>query len=466
MMSTHRLVCIGMLFALPLTGFSQQAAPEPKPETPEETKRSKIVLEKDTLEAESALDAAKLNKQLAAQIEETRKLEVENALLEQKQRAAQATLKAEKELLELQNAKHQAEFTKTLAELEAEKKRLQGENELTEAKNQKALSELKFTQDKLVLENAALREQQTKQSIEIQMAQEKLNAELVEINLAKTKMDIELAKYQMEQTRLNTDLQLREQKQTWKKEVNRDLTYPLEPFKDGVLAISDRRIPLNGVIIEGTSDYVGERIDYFNNQSPEQPIFIIIDRCPGGSVMEGYRIIKTMEASKAPIHVIVKSFAASMAATILTVADDSYAYPNAIILHHQPWSVSWGNLTQQKEQLDIFKEWARRLHTPVAEKMGVSLDEFYKQMYEKNSEGDWQEFADAAKKLKWVENVVDTIREEGVIKMPEDEAPQPRWYFASDKADVTTEEKAFIRLPQPEPFDFYFLYNPYDRYRW
>jgi ATP-dependent Clp protease protease subunit len=182
--------------------------------------------------------------------------------------------------------------------------------------------------------------------------------------------------------------------------------------------------------------------------------------------MEGYRIIKTMEASKAPVHVIVKSFAASMAATILTVADDSYAYPNAIILHHQPWSVSWGNLTQQQEQMDIFKEWARRLHTKVAEKMGVSLDEFYKQMYEKNSEGDWQEFADKAKELKWVEHVVDTIREEGVIKMPVDEAPQPQWYFASAKDEVAPNAKAFVRLPQPEPFDFYFLYNPTGHYRW
>ena len=77
-----------------------------------------------------------------------------------------------------------------------------------------------------------------------------------------------------------------------------------------------------------------------------------IDRCPGGSVMEGYRIVKAMQASKAPIHVVVKSFAASMAAVITTLAVHSYAYPNAVILHHQMSTGANGNMTQIKEQVE------------------------------------------------------------------------------------------------------------------
>lgn len=450
----------------PLT-MAQDKAPDAKAESPEELQRNKVVAEKDSLEAENALAAARVAKELTAQIEETKKLEIQNALLEEKQKAAISALKAEKEMLETQNAKQEEEYKKALAALVAEKNRLVGENELDDAKHQKALAELKFAQDKLVLENGTLKEAQNKQSIEIQMQQEKLNADLSELNFEKTKTDIELANYQMAKMKLDTDIQLRDQKEKWKSEVNHDLEYPLQPFTNGLLTISDRRIPLNGVIMEGTAEFIGKRIDYFNNQSSEQPIFIVIDSCPGGSVMEGYRIIKTMEASKAPIHVVLKSFAASMAATILTVADHSYAYPNAIILHHQPWSVSWGNLTQQKEQLDIFKEWAQRLHTPVAKKMGITLDEFYKRMYEKNSEGDWQEFADKAKDLKWVDNIVDTIREEGVTKAPDSVMPEPSTVvLAAGKTEPDPVPQNFIRLPRPEPFDFYFLYNPDGRYRW
>ena len=101
------------------------------------------------------------------------------------------------------------------------------------------------------------------------------------------------------------------------------------------MVISDRRIPLNGPITNETADYVTTRIHFFNNKDPKLPIFIVIDDSPGGSVMAGYRILKAMEGSDAPVHVVVKSFAASMAAAIATLAKHSYAYPNAVILHHQ-----------------------------------------------------------------------------------------------------------------------------------
>ena len=55
-------------------------------------------------------------------------------------------------------------------------------------------------------------------------------------------------------------------------------------------------------------------------------------------------------SSDAPVHVVVKSFAASMAAAITTLAKESYAYPNAVILHHQISSTVFGqlNLTEQR----------------------------------------------------------------------------------------------------------------------
>jgi ATP-dependent Clp protease protease subunit len=206
---------------------------------------------------------------------------------------------------------------------------------------------------------------------------------------------------------------------------------------------------------------VTERIHYYNNISTH-PIFIVIDSCPGGSVMEGYRIVKAMQASRAPVYVVVKSFAASMAAVITTMADKSYVYPNAIILHHQMSTMNWGNMTQLKEQLDLAKEWERRLHVPVAEKMGISLDEFRKKMYEKNSNGDWQEFGDKAVDLKWATNVVHEIDETGFTKNPDVESnvPKPAFWLGEK-----TDEKGarFVSLPRLQPFDFYFIYNP-DRY--
>jgi len=263
---------------------------------------------------------------------------------------------------------------------------------------------------------------------------------------------------------LKADLEVRTQKEKWKAESNKEPDYVMEPFKDGRLVISDRRIALNGPIISGTADYVTSRIEYFNNKSETLPIFIVIDDCPGGSVMQGYRIVKAIKASKAPVHVVVKSFAASMAAVITTLAPHSYAYPNAVILHHQMSTMVWGNMTNIKEQLELAKEWYKRLAEPVAQKMGVSQEKMVKLMYEHNSEGNWEEFADNAKKLKWVDNIVDDVRETGVVKEPNGEAPVFKWFFNS-KEEVDPKGERYVTLPRLDPFDFYYIYNPDHYYR-
>ena len=64
-------------------------------------------------------------------------------------------------------------------------------------------------------------------------------------------------------------------------------------------------------------------------------------------------------------------------------------------------------------------EWWKRLAAPVAAKMGISVDEFIKRMYQNRSTGDWEEFGDSARKLKWVDQIVDTIREDLYDKNPD-----------------------------------------------
>lgn len=136
---------------------------------------------------------------------------------------------------------------------------------------------------------------------------------------------------------------------------------------------------------------------------------MVIDNCPRRSVLQGYRIVKAIEASEASVHVVVKSFFASMAAILTTLADHSYAYPNAVILHHQRSSTLWGNMPHLKQEMETLREWERRLAVPVSEKMGVAPERIKQMMYESKASGDWEEFADEAVKLKWVASVFHEI---------------------------------------------------------
>ena len=292
----------------------------------------------------------------------------------------------------------------------------------------------------------------------------------MQTRLAKEDLDLKvrIAEHEREMKAYQTEISLREKREQWKSAITEPIGYTTEPYQDGVLRISDRRIDLNGPIYAGTDTHVCDRIHYYNNQSKTDPIFIVIDNSPGGSVMVGYRILKAMEASEAPIHVVVKSFAASMAACITTLADHSYAYPNAIILHHQMSAGASGNMTQIGEQYDRMKEWAKRLHNPLAAKMGVSPERFTEMMYEANSDGDWDEFATVAKELKWVDNIVEEIREDSIREQP---TAQSSGFFFFQKelnkmkrTDPQTQME-YMQLPRLSPFDFYYIYNPDNYYR-
>lgn len=257
---------------------------------------------------------------------------------------------------------------------------------------------------------------------------------------------------------LDLQMKLKERQVQWRGWVDRSPEYLRNPIQklangDNELILSDRIIELSGPITYVTSEYITERIHYYNNQNERHPIFIVIDYSPGGSVMAGYRILKTIDSSPAPVYVVVKSFAASMAATILTLAPHSYVYPNAIILHHQIWSRTAGNLVQHREQVRDLEEWWNRLASPLIKRLKIkTLDEWIDLMYKANSDGDWSQFGDEAVKSGWADGVVHRIRKTGSIKYPITK-PRLNHFCRANDADQT-------KLPKLLPMDYYWIYNP------
>jgi ATP-dependent Clp protease protease subunit len=380
--------------------------------------------------------------------------------------------------LQLEQNKLMLEHEQTLLKLQLEKDRLLLENELHDVKQTKLLSELKALQTRLELENSLHEQQQRKLLATLQAEREKLEVqnaltseknrqEEMRIQLAMTRMEFERSQLGIEIDTLDRELTTREKREEWDNQVNKPKEYLKEPFVGGELVISDRKIMLDGIIWSGTASYIVERIQYYNNKSSEYPIFLVIDYCPGGSVMEGSRIVKAMQKSKAPIYVVVKSFAASMAAVITTLAERSYALPDAIVIHHQLWSFSWGNRTEQREQLKIMDEWSERILGPVADKMGITVSEFVMRMYQHNSAGDWFEFANSAVKYKWVDYIVEDIRDLSYTKKPLDEEKEDDWFWLLVQQEkIDDQGKRYVKLPRLRAMDAYYLYNPENYYRY
>jgi len=412
---------------------------------------AKLTAQKQRLELENGITEQRLHADLATLSAEKQKLELQNNLTQQKQQADAAELQAR-----LDTLTKEADLASKRAALKDVERKVELDSELAAGRAQ--LERMKLTNDLAAAEIAGKNQ-------ELAQREQELKLQAADLQMQKADLDLKVAK-------LDSDLDLRSKRDMWKNRVNHEIQYTNEPFKAGVLTISDRRIPLNGPIWGETADYIQERIDYFNNQSHEYPIFIVIDESPGGSVMAGYKILKAMDGSAAPVYVVVKSFAASMAANIVTQSKKSFAYPNAIILHHQILSMGYGNLTEQKEQVKELEEWWKRLAAPVAAKMGISLDEFIKRMYQNRSTGNWVEFGDSASKLKWVDQTVETIREDSYDKNPDapsalNDSPAPGYVSRQPilPEHVDAGGQRYVLLPRLDPVDCYYLFNPDNYYR-
>lgn len=440
-------------FLIPLLlGASGLAAPVFAADAPAESAKADAPSKSTEAEAPKEETAeAKARKAAKEEIEKMRlerdKLEALMMLESTRQSAELAGLRREKEKLEAERSIASARLSAQFAAGEDEARKIRAQIDLEAARLAPKMEEMKLKER--------------------------------ELGFQKAQQDAEFARLQAEVTKLNLAITRQRTADDLDNLALKDPVYSKTPLENGVLTISDRRIALNGPITADTADNITERIAFWNNKSAEYPIFIVIDSSPGGSVQAGYRILKAMEGSQAPVHVVVKSFAASMAACICTLAKESYAYPNATILHHQMSSGLRGNMTQMKEQYKNSEEWFQRLANPLAKKMGWTLDELVKKMYEHNSDGDWDQFADEAVKMKWVDHVVSDIRETAILRNPDAKAPEaPRAPIpmrgSAEKAGPVDflqwqqddQGKLYRELPPLAPFDHYFLYNPNREYRW
>lgn len=380
--------------------------------------------------------------------------------------------------LSAQEAKKKSESKELNQELKDEIEILKLQKEYLEAKlkleqekqNSQNVALMKKLKD-LQLKNALDLEEDKIRSRDVKEKTNRIQLQLNEYRLESTKTIDEMKKLEFRLFQLENSIQKVKKESEFKKLAVGNVKYPLNPVLKRKIVVSDRRVELDGPITYESAREITELIHFYNNRSEKKPIFLVIESSPGGSVMSGYQILTAMKSSKAPIYVVVKSYAASMAAVITTSADKSYALKNAIILHHQIRGSNYGNLTQQKEMLTFIEEWSDRIIGPIAKKMGISVKEFIKRMYEHNSDGDWIEFADNAAKLKWITATVDYIEDESFREKPEKR--ESSFFLKSDKilkGDKESELKCdrlknqYV-LPALRPFDVYHLYDPNGQYK-
>jgi len=382
----------------------------------------------------------------------------------------------EQHVLDQDNALARARMEQERVRLEEELFQIHAEIEklkaMREIENLKGCLELEKFQRDHEKEMMELNRKRDKLKTEVEISQAEMAKSMEQFNMASLELQKKVQMKNIEIADINSEIARLQAKKNKDQYVTTDLQYSKDPLqKDGTLVVSDRCIDLNGAITEWKANYVIDSISYFNNKSVEYPIFIVIGVCPGGSTWAGQRILEAIWKSKAPVHVVVTGYAASMAAVIATLAPVSYVYSNAIILHHQPWKFFCGNVRELKENYEFMHELWLRFGGRIAKKMGITLQEFDKQLYENAAGGDWRVYGDVAKKIKWIDHTIGAIKDCRVLKMPESanytcELYLKEYYGRSDNECLVEDGKNIADFNSPihssllNHGGFCYMYNP------
>ncbi len=371
---------------------------------------------------------------------------------------------------------------------ELKKLRLEAEFLEEKIKFQKKLMETKKQTEEAKLETELIK-------VKLEKAQQKLQTVL-----SKKKHETEISS--AETNHLKAKIEELKSKNDKNRFVDSKPKYLQNPLKEnGTLVISDRRIGLDGVISTVKANYIIEMINFYNLKDSKLPIFLVINVSPGGYLRSGIRIIKAIETSKAPIYVVVKEYAASMTAAIVTCAKRSYAFPYSQIIHHQPSSLFYGNTKEKSYQFRLAEERALRFLGMIVEKMNLRMSnsvkrrlggkltvtKFIDKLYEDGRTGDWIAFAGksnikettifkgetklepllSAKELGWVTNIIHSVEETSVTEIPNQSNYTWKKFYTKyydlepgvSQIVKSQDGKTKIKLPPAQFGDSYFIYN-------
>lgn len=141
----------------------------------------------------------------------------------------------------------------------------------------------------------------------------------------------------------------------------------------------DRFISIKGTIDSETADIFAEQILILNRESTTEPITVLINST-GGSVSQGLLMYDAIQGSIAPIRLVCKGEAYSMAAVLLASGNPKhgrYILPNSKVMIHEPLIQGGvgGKTSSIKSISDSLIETRQKLNGILAKHTGHTVEE-------------------------------------------------------------------------------------------
>ena len=103
---------------------------------------------------------------------------------------------------------------------------------------------------------------------------------------------------------------------------------------------------------------------------------------PGGSVVEGTAIYNALRRHEGGLTVHIDAMAASMASVIAMAGAPVYMADNALLMIHNPWTVSMGESKDLRKEADLLDKLKVNLRNAYVRKTGINAEEIAQMMDE------------------------------------------------------------------------------------
>lgn len=169
---------------------------------------------------------------------------------------------------------------------------------------------------------------------------------------------------------------------------------------------NSRAILIRGEIQEYNMLDAIAKLKAFEKESTKKPVYIILNS-PGGSVLDGFELINTIEDlnnKNVETICIVETMAYSMAALITTYCKTAYIHKFASLMYHEASYGVQGSQSTINTRVAFTNIYLHTLNKDVAKKLNLTVED-----YENKIHNEWWLNAEEALKYNIVKDVLDTV---------------------------------------------------------
>lgn len=141
--------------------------------------------------------------------------------------------------------------------------------------------------------------------------------------------------------------------------------------------LDDRVIMLMTPVNNISMTSVISQLLYLNAKDIKKPIHLYISS-PGGSVLDGYGIIDTMNLIEAPVYTYTIGLAASMGALIFLNGTNRYMLPHSELMLHQPLGGVSGQASDIEITANRIIKMKKEINEMIATRCNIALEEVEK----------------------------------------------------------------------------------------